>query len=636
MTGRSGRPQPGRWGVQQEYVDATGVRRRVSSRAVHLALEAMGADAPSPPAGSAPVFARAGEPLPRGVVRIVLEDGAELDAGRRSTPAAGRGPVTLSRLPRATPPGYHRVVLRDGSERLLVTSPGRCHLPDLHGWGWAAQLYAARSAASWGIGDLSDLRGLRDWSRRGGAAALLINPLHAPPATLPQEPSPYFPSSRRFRSPLYIAVDEVPGAGDHSDVAAVAGEARRLNEHGVIERDRVYALKMHALARLWERFSGDRRFDAYCAREGDALLRYACFCVLSDRYPEPWASWPEQYRRPDSAAVRRIADGERGRVDFHRWLQWLLDLQLDAAGGRGNAAGDGAGTAIVHDVAIGFAPDGADAWEWQDELACGMRIGAPPDEFMLSGQDWGLPPFDPHRLRASGYAPLRQTLRAVMRRGHGVRIDHVMGLFRLWWVPANGGAAAGVYVRYPARELLDIVALESTRAGAFVVGEDLGTVEQGVRAELRRRRMLSYRIAWFEDRAPERYPAQSVAALSTHDLPTVAGVWTGADTRELEQCGIEVNRPAEERVRRRLQRLAGVGDDARPDDVIIGAYQALARAPSMLLLATLDDATASPRRPNIPGAMSRPNWSLPLTRTLEQLRRDRLPRRIAAALGGRA
>lgn len=611
MTASQGRPQPARWGVQTEYVDATGVRRRVSSAAIDRALAAMGAETPAPDGAAGPVFARSGEQLPRGVRAIELEGGGEAMPGVR--------------LPRATPAGYHRLHMRDGSERLLVTSPGRCHLPALDAWGWAAQLYAVRSAGSWGIGDLGDLRALRRWSRTLGAGALLINPLHAARPSLPQEHSPYFPSSRRFRNPLYIAVEEVPGARRHPDVALIAAQARGLNAAPVIERDRIYALKMHALARLWEGFAGDRRFDAYCAAGGDELLRYACFCALADRHPGSWRTWPEPYRHPGSAALLRLAQSERRRVDFHRWLQWLLETQLEGGGRDGNAA-------VIHDLAIGFAPDGADAWEWQDLLAPGMSVGAPPDEYLLSGQDWGLPPFDPHKLRADGYTPLRATLRALMRAGHGVRIDHVMGLFRLWWVPREGGPGDGVYVRFPARQLLDIVALESLRAGAFVVGEDLGTVERGVRAELHRRAVLSYRVAWFESRSPRGYPPQAVAAMTTHDLPTVAGVWTGADVREMQELGVTVNLPAEARLRRRLQRLAGVSDGASVSDVIARAYAAMSETPSIVRLATLDDATAAERRPNIPGTTHRPNWSIPLPRTLEQLRRDRLPRRIAAEL----
>ena len=569
----------------------------------------MGADAPSPPPSARPLFARPGDPLPRGIVEVSVDGGAFASAAA---------------APRLSP-GYHRLRRRDGSEQLLVVSPGSCHLPPQRPWGWAAQLYALRSENSWGIGDFADLRALREWSHELGAGALLINPVHSPRPQLPQESSPYFPSSRRFRNPLYIAVEDVPGARELPDLALIAREARALNSAPEIHRDRIYALKMHALARLWEGFSGERRFDEYCRIGGDSLRSYACFCVLCDRYPGPWRQWPAEYRHPASAAVRRLAEIERGRVDFHRWLQWLLHEQLGAA-----AEG---GVAVIHDVAIGFAPDGADAWEWQDLLAPGMRIGAPPDEYLLDGQDWGLPAFDPHKLRAAGYEPLRQTLRAILQPGHGIRIDHVMGLFRLWWVPEGQPAANGVYVRFPARELLDIVALESTVNGAFVVGEDLGTVEHGVRAELRRRNVLSYRVAWFESRPPQRYPARAVAAMTTHDLPTVAGVWSGADIRELHTLGVHVNMPAEERLRRRLQRLAGVDGDAPVADVIAGAYTALGTAPSDVVLATLDDAAEATRRPNVPGTVNRPNWSIPLPRTLEQLRDDRLPRRIARALG---
>ena len=630
MTHRTvpGPPQPARWGVQTAYVDATGTRRRVSRDAVQRALASMGAATPRPDGTLGPVFARPGERLPAGAAGVALETGGvELV----------RGAARLARLPRI-PPGYHTLRMRDGSERLLVSAPRRCALPPMHGWGWAAQLYAMHSDHSWGIGELGDLRALREWSQAHGASALLINPLHAPRPMLPQEPSPYFPSSRRFRNPLYLTIEEVPGAEQRPEIRLIAAEARALSCEPVIARDRVYALKMHALALLWERFAGDDKFDQYCRDGGDELLRYACFCVLCDRYPEPWQRWPQEYRHPTSPAVRRVADGERGRVDFHRWLQWLLERQLGAACAAG-VAPEGtrlASTpAVIHDLAVGFAPEGADAWEWQDLLAPGMRIGAPPDEYLLEGQDWGLPPFDPHRLRAAAYGPLRQTLRALLRSGHGLRIDHVMGLFRLWWVPADESAAEGVYVRYPSRELLDIVALESARSRAFVVGEDLGTVETGVRAELHRRDILSYRVAWFEQRPPRTYAQRAIAATTTHDLPTVAGVWTGADVRELLELGVPINQPAEARLRRRLKRLAGVRERTMVDDVIVHAYEALAGAPSRLVLATLDDAAAAERRPNIPGTLMRPNWSIPLPRSIEQLQRDRLPRRIAAALSRR-
>jgi 4-alpha-glucanotransferase len=563
---------------------------------------------------AAPVFVRPGERLPRGARSIELESGGELPAASLLTADA--------------PYGYHHLVMRDGRRVPMVTSPGRCSLPEaLQGWGWAAQLYAVRSREGWGIGDLGDLRSLGSWSRKQGAAMLLVNPLHAVRPGTPQEPSPYFPSSRLFRNPIYLRIQDLPGARDEPEVAALLREAGRLRDAPIIERDRVMPLKLRALESLWSRFRGDKGFDAYVAREGILLERYACFCVLAERLASSWTRWPSRYRHSGGRAVRELVTTDRSRVDFHRWLQWLLDTQL------GRAARE---LPLVHDLAVGFAPDGADAWLWQDVVAPDARIGAPPDDFNPAGQDWGVPPFDPARLRAAGYAPLIATMRRMMGAGIGVRIDHVMGLFRLWWVPLGASdPSAGAYVRYPAAELLDILALESVRAGCGVVGEDLGTVESGVRSELRRRQLLSYRLAWFESRPPERFPTQALAALTTHDLPTAAGVWTGADLAELEATGRPFNRRAELGVRRKLRRLAGVSDGDPAPLVVERAYAALARAPSRLVVATLDDASLAERRPNMPGDVARTNWSIPLPRTLEQLRRDQLPRRIATVLNER-
>jgi 4-alpha-glucanotransferase len=456
---------------------------------------------------------------------------------------------------------------------------------------------------------------------------LLVNPLHAVRPGLPQEASPYFPSSRLYRNPLYLRIQDMPGARDDPMVLGLVRDAGRLRDAPIIDRDEVMPLKLRALESLWSRFRGDPGFAAYVAREGLLLERYACFCVLAERHRGSWSSWPARYRRADGSDVRRLLETERSRVDFHRWLQWSLDTQLARAGGE---------LPLVHDLAVGFAPDGADAWLWQDVVASGARIGAPADDFNPAGQDWGVPPFDPGRLRAAAYAPLIATMRRMMRAGIGVRIDHVMGMFRLWWVPLGSGRpSTGAYVRYPASELLDILALESVRAGCGVVGEDLGTVESGVRNELRRRGLLSYRLAWFESKPPEQYPAQALAALTTHDLPTAAGVWTGADLAEMVSTGRLVNRRAELGVRRKLQRLAGATNGEPASLVVERAYAALGRAPSRLIVATLDDAGLAERRPNLPGELDRPNWCIPLPRTLEQLRRDPLPRRIAAVLSGR-
>jgi 4-alpha-glucanotransferase len=287
----------------------------------------------------------------------------------------------------------------------------------------------------------------------------------------------------------------------------------------------------------------------------------------------------------------------------------------------------------MQDLPIGVDPDGADAWAWQDALATGASVGAPPDRYVRRGQDWGLPPFVPHRLRALAYQPFVETIRAALRHAGGLRIDHVMGLFRLFWIPAGAAPADGGYVRYPADDLLAIVALESHRAGAFVVGEDLGTVEVGVRERLADHGILSYRVMWFEDRPTAEYPELAMAAVTTHDLPTVAGLWTGADIFEQRALGLEPNEAALAATRKRLAAATGVGAEPTIDDVVAATHELLGAAPSLLVTATLDDALGVVERPNVPGTTSeRPNWSLALPVPLEQLETTPLAARIARAL----
>ncbi|PYO53523.1 MAG: 4-alpha-glucanotransferase, partial [Candidatus Rokuibacteriota bacterium] len=347
----------------------------------------------------------------------------------------------------------------------------------------------------------------------------------------------------------------------------------------------------------------------------------------AERHGGGWHTWPSEHRRPGSPDVARFAETHAARVRFHQWLQWLLERQFEAAA---------AEIGIMQDLPIGVDPDGADAWAWQDALATGASVGAPPDRFVPRGQDWGLPPFVPHRLRALGYEPFIETIRASLRHGGGLRIDHVMGLFRLFWIPHGLPPAEGGYVRYPAQELLAIVALESQRAGATVVGEDLGTVEAGVREELAAHGVLSYRVAWFEERPPASYPPLAMAAVTTHDLPTIAGLWTGADLAEQRALGLVGDGAALDETRARLAELSGLGPDAAVADVIEAVHARLAEAPSLLVTATLDDALAVRERPNVPGtSLERPNWSIALPVALEALETAPLARRIATILATR-
>ena len=611
------RPSPAAWGVAEGYSDAAGSWRQPPPSTIDAVLAALGAGDERPSPRSPVVALRPGAVVaPDRPTEVVTEDGATLTVG------AGQP------LPPDLPLGYHTLVdPEDGGRRTLVLSPGPCALPaNAPTWGWAVQLYAARSEASWGIGDLADLAELGRWSGRElGAGLLLVNPLHAAVPVVPQDASPYYPSSRRYRNPLYLRVEDVRGAGDlGEELEELARAGRALDGDRRIDRDAVFDLKMRALTRLWERFAGDPEFDRWRSGEGPPLEAYATFCALSEQHGRPWQSWPEGVRHPDGPDVAAFGARHRWRVDFHCWLQWLLDVQLARAS---------AEVPVVHDLAVGFDPGGADAWEWQDVLAAGMSVGAPPDEFNTRGQDWGLPPFDPWRLRAASYRPFVETVRSAFRHAGGLRLDHVMGLFRLFWVPHGARPAEGTYVRYPASDLLDIVALESHRAGAYVVGEDLGTVEEEVRAELAGRQVLSYRLLWFEEADPADWPERALAAVTTHDLPTVAGLWSGRDLQHQRGADMAPNEEGEAALRERLRRLCDVAPDATPDEAVRRAYGALARAPSLLLAAGLDDALAVEERPNMPGTSDEwPNWSIALPQPLERIRADPRPAEIARLL----
>ncbi len=590
------------WGIDDGYWNAMGVWCEPPATSLDSIAHAMGAgDQETPPEGRPLWFVQAGHgEFLRDTCDLVLEDGTTL---------AG-----IEALPPDVPPGYHELRPRNGGPATrLVISPSRCHPHHEYAWGWSVQLYATRSRRSWGIGDLGDLGTLGAWAAGEGAGVLGVNPLHASGPTNPQQPSPYYPSSRRYRNPLYLRVEDVPGAeflGDALTTAANAGHA--LNHLRQIDRDRVWTLKRDVLAQCFsygqER---DSRLDAYVEQEGEGLVDYATYCAIAEIHGNDWRHWPKALRRPDGSSVRDLAAEMGAAVRFHCWLQWQLDEQLAEAS---------AHLPIMGDLAIGVDPGGADAWAWQDLLALDMDVGAPPDEFNTQGQNWGLPPFVPHRLRAAGYEPFIQTLRSAFRHVGGLRIDHVMGLFRLFWIPSGAGASDGAFVRYHASELLDLVALESHRAGAFVVGEDLGTVEDDVRSQLARRNMLSYRLFWFEPGPIAEYPDQALAAISTHDLPTIAGRWTGKDLEAQRELGLHPNEEGEQAISRKLIDLVDCPAATSPIDVAARAYAALAAAPSQFVVATLDDALGVIERPNMPGTVDEwPNWSLALPVAVEDL-----------------
>ena len=597
------------WGVEREYHDASGRLVEADAGTVASALRSLGADHDQEPLPPGALFLHPGDHLDQ-PLEVVTEDGRSLRL------EGSVGPDV--------PLGYHRFDGATGTCTLVV-SPRRCHLPaGLRLGGWAIQVYGARSESSWGIGDLADLRVFGEWASAAGAGFALLSPLNAAAPSPPIEPSPYLPTSRRWRNPLFLRVEDVPGAGAlGGDLERIARAGHALNADRIIDRDAVAILKLDALTRIAEATPPGAEFARWRRRQGEALARFAIFSVIAEQHGGDFHQWPEELRDPGGSAVRSLARRSRARVTFHAWLQWLVERQLATAA---------ASIPLMTDLPIGVDPGGADVWADRELFATEFSVGAPPDLFNIAGQDWAQPPWNPWSLRARGYQPLIDVFRAGFAHAMGLRIDHVMGLFRLYWIPRGGSPANGVFVHYPANDMLDILALESVRAGALVVGEDLGTVEPMVREQMAARDILPYRLLWFEDEEPSRFPERAMSAVTTHDLPTVAGLWRGTDVEAQRSIGIEVNEAGTAEIRDRLARVAGGRDD--PPEVIVSAYSALAASPSMLVVASLEDAAEVVERPNMPGTTGErwPNWCLSLPRSLEEVLASPLAQRLAAIL----
>lgn len=600
------------WGVAEGWWATDGSWRSLepaTRRALHHATGAP-EHPEGPPEGPPRWFVRYGEgPRLHSPATIALDGGGSLEAH--------------DRLPVDLPLGAHELhPADDGPTTSLFVVPERAPRPR-RGWGWSAQLYGARSGRSWGHGDLADLADLAAWARRGGAELLAHNPLGAPLPVAHQEPSPYSASTRRFWSPLYLHVEGVTAAElAAGPVSAAAAAGRTLNERRSIDRDEVWRLKLAALDAIWAAPAARARVDARLeAAHGDReLARYATFCALAEHFGHSWQQWPAEYRHPDGDAVARFGRQHPDRVAFHRWLQLELDDQLDRAAS--------AGAALMADLAVGFDPGGFDAWHDQELLAPGCSVGAPPDDLAPQGQDWGLPPYVPWRLRVAAYRPWIDTLRRTFRHCGALRIDHVMGLFRLFWIPAETPEGDGGYVYHRGTEMLDLAVMEAARAGAVLVGEDLGTVEDEVRDALSARDVFGYRIGWFADEPPAQWPATTLASLTTHDLPTVAGLWSGQDTLDREAAGRPPDPEGDRDLRAHLERLVTTdrsGEDSPVEElgtreVVLRAHEALASGGSDLAVATLEDAVGEQTRPNLPGTVDEhPNWRRALAVPIERL-----------------
>lgn len=555
------------------------------------------------------------------------------------------------RLP-AQPVGYHR--LRLEAHALLITdlivAPARGHLPapDRRYWGIAAQLYALRSENNWGMGDFTDLRALMDWAKARGADAVGVNPLHALFLDTPDHASPYSPNSRLFLNPLYLDVTKIPDFVEcaWASSPALGDVARTLRAGDLVNYRAVATAKIAVLERLHAHFrathasQGGARggaFLEFVAGGGRDLCRFATFQTLSERFgTHDWTRWPLPAQKPDQDEP--LSPQQAQRVGFFQYLQWQCAVQLGmAVGGRENGMAFG----LFKDLAVSVEAASADHWANQDLFLRDIQVGAPPDPFNEAGQDWGVVPFNPRRLRATGYAHFIALLRANMRHAGALRIDHVMGWQRLFLIPAGGRASEGVYLRFPLGDLVAIAALESRRNRCALIGEDLGTVPAGFRERMAAANILSCRILYFErdgDRfhRPGELPAQAVVAAATHDLATLRGYWTGEDIAAKARLGIlkedEERQSRDERARDKqqlLQALAEEGLHAPADDApwtpqladAIHAY--LARSPALLLLVQMDDLADEQRQVNLPGStVGYPNWRRRLGRTLEEMIRD--------------
>jgi (1->4)-alpha-D-glucan 1-alpha-D-glucosylmutase len=590
-------------------------------------------------------------------------------------------------LPVATPCGYHRLAIgHDGAvlgETSFVVVPQRCYRPlavedGARVWGAAAQLYALRSECNWGIGDFSDLATLlAQWGARG-AGIVGVNPLHALFPHNAEHASPYSPSSRCFVNVLYLDVEAV---ADFAECDAARTEARMpafqsrlkdLRDADLVDYAGVAEVKLPMLELCYAHFR-DRHlafgtpraqaFRAYRDRHAPALRRHALFEALQAHFhrgdPQVWGwpAWPEAYRDPEAPEVARFAESNAGRVEFYEYLQWQAELQLEAVGRRSMEMGLGVG--LYEDLAVSVDRGGAEAWANQDLYALAASVGAPPDDFNLRGQDWGLPPLAPERLRAASYAPFIATLRANMRHCGALRIDHVMALARLFWVPQGCEPRAGAYVHYPFDDLVGIVALESHRNRCLVIGEDLGTVPDEVRETLGRTGILSYRVLFFERqpsgefKPPAEYPADALVSAATHDLPTLAAYWEGRDLALRQELGLfpsdeahqaQVLARAQDRARLllALDRAGLLPEGASVDPVslpemtpaLLRQLQAyLARSPARVLVVQLEDALGVREQVNLPGTTSEyPNWRRKLPLALERWPEDERFTGLARAL----
>ena len=590
-------------GVQPSFFDAFDIERQIPDATLTWLYDVFsrGEDAP------APIIATPGRWHPELHGMLHLNDGRVVRV---------EGHLPLDGV------GYHFLEGVDGQRHFVLGAPEKLASPR-RSFGWSIQLYDARTAKSWGIGDYGDLAKLCRIANRTGAGFVLTCPLHAGNLGTHPMASPYSPTSREWLQVLYINVDLIPTDVDVSDLRE---RGLALNADRIIDRSQVWEIKRAALRRIWEaKDGGSETFKEWAALQGEPLQKFAAFMSISEAHGLPWQMWDEQFLHPDSPAITEWISTHPDEIGFHSWLQYVCYKQLQ------NAARQGVD--LVADIAVGFDGGGCDAWLWQDILVFDAEVGCPPDRHNRDGQRWGLPAFSPTGLASVNFEPFIRMVRSGLRLAKGLRIDHVMQLWRLFWVPPTGGAAEGAYVRYPHDALLAIIRIEAERKGAWVVGEDMGTVPEYVRPIMHDIDMLGYRAAC---RVPvSMFTVNTFGATGTHDHATIAGILLGTDPKDMESVGKSVDWEAERERRAALAREAGLPlqDTYTPEQVeqaILARTASVADSNSRVVVFNLEDAAAEPKRPNMPGTITQwPNWSLALPRPADEVLDGPLAHRIA-------
>ena len=593
--------------------------------------------------------------------------------------------------------GYYKLTIRAEGlvEGLMATmrvivAPHQCYVPpwletNQRLWGLGLQLYSLSSDRNWGCGDFTDLGRIVEWAGKGlGAGVIGLNPLHALRNTAPYHISPYAPNSRLYLNELYIDLDRLPEFHESEEAQRqllapeFQSKLRALRESRQVDYNAIATAKRAMLDMAYNKFlteaySGEepnlkptteraRRLEQFIQSESTPLELYATFQTLEEEYrltqskSVTWHDWPKQFLTPGQP-VREYAERHRKRIHFFQYIQWVTSEQLHEI--RRTAEQLGMPIGLYQDLALGADRNGAEAWTYQSVLALEADCGCPPDAFAPEGQNWGLPPMNPHALRASGYELMIQLLRNNFRSGGAIRLDHVMAFFRLFWIPRGRTASEGTYVQYPFEDLLAILALESVRSKTLVIGEDLGTVPDWIREQLARARVLSYRVFYFERAAdgamksPGDYPTQSLAVATTHDLPTLTGFWSGEDLQVRARLsaftdGAAHHRAWEERQRDKagilhaLKRESllpnGVTEDlatapVMTADLCQAIHSYLARTPSCIVLANLEDALGELSQTNLPGTVdSHPNWTRKYAVRVDDILCDKRLQQLGAVL----